>query len=833
MASKTLDIVIRAVDQASTKLGKIDNALKAQGTSLANVSKQFKIAGTAMTAFGTLIVGNAIKTAVSFNKSMSNINTLFDDNGESVAELKKGIKDLLKTVPKNSEELGASAYAIVSAGITDTSDALKILEASAKLSVVGLGSVEDATTLMVLAQNNFKNSTLSAEEKANVLFKTVRNGITTVAEMSQSFGLLAPLFETVGGSLEEMSAATAALTQVNKSASISQNSLKAGLVSMSKPTKEATELIEKLVGNDGTFADLVKKSGGVVAAWGAMQKATEGNTEQFAKAMGSGEALTAIISLLGSQSDSFTSSMDSMTDGTNVLSEAYKKQTKEMWAQWEVLKNNLNVEMIELGNKILPMLIPLIKKFSDALGDTNVNTTKLVLAITLLGGPMLLLIGFLPSIINGIGLLATGLNTLRTAIIMNITTLGWLKTALLALPLALVITIALIGATKILGTLKKLKKEINDQTKSETDLFDTRIAQIKKYKKLKESEDADIKKYAQAQLDYTRDMVLAQDQGLQVDLKAGRDKINSIKNELEEKGKLVEVQELLTGKIIETNEIPPPPPIPPIVPESVNKLSDTWDKYEDKVLEVNDNISNSLSDVSKQIKNLQSEMESLVVGNVKENVSINQEFGEEYVKQEEKVADLKTQLGKETDAFKRQTLKDELAFEQGELDRFGTIVIAHENEVNEARRRNSLSDIARAVEDLNKKRTLVNEEFELKANKIAQELVAEDNKYKKLAELQEVARKAAEKFDAQREIQTIESINRQIEAYNDLAKAIANAQQGRLSGYSGILGSTQEKATQTIPIVNLTINGDVSGEDLITKVKNGIIGDLGLSNNLG
>ena len=53
-----------------------------------------------------------------------------------------------------------------------------------------------------------------------------------------------------------------------------------------------------------------------------------------------------------------------------------------------------------------------------------------------------------------------------------------------------------------------------------------------------------------------------------------------------------------------------------------------------------------------------------------------------------------------------------------------------------------------------------------------------------------------------------------------------------MSGYTGLTGGTQERVTQTIPTVNITIQGDVSGQDLINKVKNGIMGDLALNNNL-
>jgi len=250
-------------------------------------------------------------------------------------------------------DLTSALYDVRSAGIA-AGDAMSVLEASAKLGVAGLGTTKEATTLMTLAVNNFRDSGLSASEVADIMFKTVKNGITTVGQLSQSFGLVAPLAQATGISLQELQAATAALTQVNKSASISQNSLKAALVSLSKPTAQAQELFEKL-GVD-TFAGLVEKTGGMVKAFGAMQDATDGNTQMFAKAIGSGEALTSVISLLGGQSESFTTSLADMNGKVNAIDEAYQKQLETFSALWQLLKNNFNVALLELGTELMPMI---------------------------------------------------------------------------------------------------------------------------------------------------------------------------------------------------------------------------------------------------------------------------------------------------------------------------------------------------------------------------------------------------------------------------------------------------------------------------------------------
>jgi len=286
MAREDVKIVITAQDKTKSGFASTSRGLKGVGGSVKQLGGLLLGPVGLVASFAALSAGfiKGIQATADFEQQLSNVSTLISgDTTQVVNELRSGIQELLKEVPKSAEELGASAYAIVSAGITDTSKALNVLRASSRLAVAGLGTTEEATTLMVLAMNNFRESGIDAEKAANLMFKTVRGGITTVSELSRSFGLVAPLAVDAGISLEELQAATAALTQVNKSASISQNAIKASLISLGKPTKDAQDLFKKL--GVTTFKELIKNSGGMVNAFQAMQDASEGDSQSFARAV--------------------------------------------------------------------------------------------------------------------------------------------------------------------------------------------------------------------------------------------------------------------------------------------------------------------------------------------------------------------------------------------------------------------------------------------------------------------------------------------------------------------------------------------------------------------
>ena len=222
MADQKLQIVIKAVDKASA-------VLKRTGLSIDKLKLASKRAATAIAALGVIMTKTAIQNAVRFEQSLANINTLYDDGGASVKKLGEGIKKLLKEVPKSPEDLGASAYAIVSAGINDASEALEVLEASGKLAVAGLGETAEATDIVTSAINSFGIDANQANSVANSFFLAVKNGKTTVSELARGFGQVAPLANSLGVSFEELISTTAAMTTSGLKASIAYTQVRATL----------------------------------------------------------------------------------------------------------------------------------------------------------------------------------------------------------------------------------------------------------------------------------------------------------------------------------------------------------------------------------------------------------------------------------------------------------------------------------------------------------------------------------------------------------------------------------------------------------------------------
>ena len=370
-----VQIVIDAQDRASAKLKGVGRAASGLKSSIGGLLPILGVAGLAF-AFTSVIKG-----AAAFEQQLADISTLISgDSTKAIADFKKGIQELSKVTPKDPKELGAAAYSIVSAGITDTAEALAVLKESTKLAISGLGTTEEATDLLTSALNAFGIDAKDSQKTASILFNTVKQGKTTVRELAQSFGMVAPIAAEMGVSLTELQAATAALTLGGAKASIAQTQLRAAMSSLLKPTADAADLFEKL--GVVSFKELIVKSGGLVNAFGKLKEASAGNEEQLAKAAGSVEGLSAILSLTGAQAEAFTTTLNSMENSTESYEEAVLKQNETATAQFQIMKNNLNVVFQDLALKLLPALIVGMKAIPVVIDVVSDHFMALVDALT-------------------------------------------------------------------------------------------------------------------------------------------------------------------------------------------------------------------------------------------------------------------------------------------------------------------------------------------------------------------------------------------------------------------------------------------------------------------
>jgi TP901 family phage tail tape measure protein len=313
-----------------------------------NIAGAAAKAGVAAVAAGIAAVGASV---ITMEDALTPIMTLTGKNTEQFKGMEKAIKDVMRTSPKSADEIGMSAYTILSAGITDTVKASDTLRASNELALAGLGSLAEATDLVTSAMNSFGFE--SANTVAQIFFGTINAGKTTTAQLAQGFGQIAPLAASVGVEFGELMAATAALTATGMPASVAYSGLKGALSNILHPSAAATEAA-KTLGIDFSIAGV--KAQGFTGWLQTLGVKAGGNSQILADLFGSVEGLGAVMALTGPQAQALADNFGILDTKGGDLSARAKEVSETFSNRFKIMKNNVVLWLSEIGEKGLDWL---------------------------------------------------------------------------------------------------------------------------------------------------------------------------------------------------------------------------------------------------------------------------------------------------------------------------------------------------------------------------------------------------------------------------------------------------------------------------------------------
>ncbi|MBI5071837.1 hypothetical protein HZB93_03035 [Candidatus Falkowbacteria bacterium] len=269
---------------------------------------------------------------------------------------------------------------------------------------------------------------------------------------------------------------------------------------------------------------------------------------------------------------------------------------------------------------------------------------------------------------------------------------------------------------------------------------------------------------------------------------------------------------------------------------STSSAKNNFSELKDKIKDFGQSSADALNETVNKISELSNSLNELYAGHTKEEQGLGMDYAEAYVKQEEKVNDLKKQVSMEGDTSKRIELQNELLREQQALNTRKTVEMAYHQQIEDVRKQHSMTEFERTLADLQMKQQTMNEEFESKKKNIEDQLKVELERYKIMEDIRTQAQKLTEKFLLEGELKTVESINREIARYNELAKAISAAKSGFTSSQISAgsintqLQSLKDKGTN-MPNITINITGntlldskaaETIGNKIVDKVKSNI-----------
>lgn len=372
--SRNLELIIGARDRLTGPLRKIRASFQ-RFKNIAGTVGKIAAAGFAAATVAVVAFGKAsVDAFAAFDTAMRNTWTLLDVGQGQFEALGDSILMMTQRVPQSADQLGAAVYDIISAGVSETGDALVVLEQSALAATAGVTSTKEAAGAAVAVMNSFGKSTEDIPGIFDLLFSTVKSGVVTFGELGPVVGRTSAAFEGAGASVEDMLGALAFLTKTGVNAAEASTQLRATMRAL---TKQAPELKKELgvavFDAQGGFRGLDNVVGDFAKSLEGLTK--EAQLKKIQKLVPSEEAQAAVIAMVGKY-DELSATLSDVADSHGAMAEAAEKQMGSWDNQMKLLTNSFKGIKTGVGEIITAVLAPELGKFTKWLQGLQANMVK-------------------------------------------------------------------------------------------------------------------------------------------------------------------------------------------------------------------------------------------------------------------------------------------------------------------------------------------------------------------------------------------------------------------------------------------------------------------------
>jgi len=356
-------IGLKGADGVDKQLDGIDKKTGGLAKTMKKVGKGALVAGAAAATFAVVVGTKAVKAAESWETGLANIDTLLGGKDPlRLGVISDAMKKLSIETGLSAESVQEGAYQVISA-FGDTEDTADLLEVVSKAAVAGNVSVADSLNLVSGITKGYGDTSVEAAEKASDLaFLTVKLGQTTFPELASSMGKVVPLADALSVSQEELFGVMSTLTGVTGNTAEVSTQFRGVLQGLMKPSKEMTAALDKMGFETGEAAI---DSLGLQGVLKGLSDTVDGDTIKLAGMWGSIEGGTAVMALTGSQAENFTEKTLAMSEASGEASNAYEVQSKTFANSMARMKQKLNVALVDIGTKLLPIVEELMDAFME------------------------------------------------------------------------------------------------------------------------------------------------------------------------------------------------------------------------------------------------------------------------------------------------------------------------------------------------------------------------------------------------------------------------------------------------------------------------------------
>jgi len=339
----------RKMDGATKKVSTFD---KTVGKMSASVTKYAKAAALAATAAVVAFGVSAVKTFVEFDTGMREVFTLMPElSTQARQEMTKDVKALSKEIAVLPTKVIPALYQAISAGIPKE-NVFEFMEIAGKAAIGGVTELEVAVDGLTTVVNAYGSEVISAQEAADIMFTTVKEGKTTFDELAARLFQAAPLAAKLGLEFHNVAAAAAQITLSGVPMRVGMTQIRSLLNEVAFEGKELNKVFVEAAGM--SFPAYLEAGGDIADIVEILQGAADKAGISIAELTTNIQAQQGLLNLSGVSLGNLREILDEMANSAGAADAAYEEmatgiqfQLNELAVWWETLRVDIGKDLTE------------------------------------------------------------------------------------------------------------------------------------------------------------------------------------------------------------------------------------------------------------------------------------------------------------------------------------------------------------------------------------------------------------------------------------------------------------------------------------------------------
>lgn len=351
-AASAADSFDKSIEQVPNSLDKAGKSADGFGSSLEALIPKLTKAMLIKKSIEAVVdlVGQTVEQASTAETALAKVSTLLADGTDTTA--------YFDSIKKGSQETGIAigdfaeaVYSALSASV-DQGQAVEFTTSAMKLAKGGFTDAPTAVDVLTTALNAYGLEASQATSISDKLITTQNLGKTTVGELGQVLGRSIPTARAYNVSIDELCAAYAVMTKNGSPAAESTTLINAMLNELGKSGTKTAEIIKDKTGK--SFSQLMSEGVQLTEVLSILQSSASQSGLAINDLFGSAEAGRGANILLNNIGD-VNSALSAMSSNVGATESAYSKVMDTFSEKTAKLKNNWNLLLEGIGEKLLPI----------------------------------------------------------------------------------------------------------------------------------------------------------------------------------------------------------------------------------------------------------------------------------------------------------------------------------------------------------------------------------------------------------------------------------------------------------------------------------------------